>query len=119
MCFNTFGSHFCDCPDGFFKRESNSSEAGQSTIQCHDIDECSELGQSACDNSTAGCINTIGGYDCADMAVMSSERDGVSEQWFGVKPSNDKSFRSCMINDSRLSIDFLMREHSSVLYQIK
>ncbi|XP_044201928.1 adhesion G protein-coupled receptor E5 isoform X3 [Thunnus albacares] len=60
VCFNTVGSHYCQCKDGFANKNKVNFTMGDG--QCQDINECYE-NKTICGHK-ADCINQIGSYKC-------------------------------------------------------
>ncbi len=101
QCINTFGSYYQECLEGFESMDNVSS-------QCRDIDECLQLGPiGACgDENKDGlpdgqCLNMIGTYECADMAVMNNENnDNFPIHWTAMKQNiTDGKYLYCMLDD--------------------
>ncbi len=91
------------------------------TYVCHDKDECSQVGLSAC-NGTGDCINTIGGYECADMAVSSPADPSKPVQWLAMKLTPNDSYMSCSISNQpsmKLSVWDVKEQHAMVYYRIE
>uniref|UniRef100_A0A1A7X7H3 CD97 molecule n=2 Tax=Iconisemion striatum TaxID=60296 RepID=A0A1A7X7H3_9TELE len=59
-CFNTFGSYYCQCAEGF-KSSKSVNFTADSPAMCKDIDEC--LTTNIC-GPDASCNNTISSYVC-------------------------------------------------------
>ncbi|KAK2909515.1 hypothetical protein Q8A67_005352 [Cirrhinus molitorella] len=59
QCFNTNGSYYCRCNEGFQPTTFNFTAT---TRQCQDINECLEKTHDCLDNME--CINIIGSYNC-------------------------------------------------------
>ncbi|XP_036004605.1 adhesion G protein-coupled receptor E2 [Fundulus heteroclitus] len=60
-CFNTFGSHYCQCNDGFRSTTTVNFTLGH-PAECNDINECLE-NRDIC-GPNAVCTNTIPNYNC-------------------------------------------------------
>uniref|UniRef100_A0A8C6KIU3 Si:ch211-241f5.3 n=1 Tax=Nothobranchius furzeri TaxID=105023 RepID=A0A8C6KIU3_NOTFU len=70
-CFNTIGSYYCQCAEGF-KSSRNEKFKADSPEKCKDIDEC--LTASIC-GPNASCKNTISSYICfCNEGFVSSTR---------------------------------------------
>uniref|UniRef100_A0A1A8JPP3 CD97 molecule n=1 Tax=Nothobranchius kuhntae TaxID=321403 RepID=A0A1A8JPP3_NOTKU len=70
-CFNTIGSYYCQCAEGF-KSSRNENFKADSPEKCKDIDEC--LTASIC-GPNASCKNTISSYICfCNEGFVSSTR---------------------------------------------
>ncbi|KAK2815879.1 hypothetical protein Q5P01_026346 [Channa striata] len=74
-CFNTNGSFYCQCRDGF----RNNKEAVNFTVltgQCIDINECKE-DDKIC-GETGKCVNYIGNYNCTcDSGYTYAEKNCI------------------------------------------
>ncbi|XP_059409056.1 adhesion G protein-coupled receptor E5-like isoform X2 [Carassius carassius] len=74
-CFNTHGSYYCNCNEGFQAETHNFT---QETGQCRDINECLE-GKHECPGIMK-CVNNIGSYNCScPKGYKPSRLDGDCE----------------------------------------
>ncbi|KAK7165620.1 hypothetical protein R3I93_005630 [Phoxinus phoxinus] len=60
QCFNTNGSYYCICDEGFRSYPPNFTAT---TGQCEDINECTEKTHTC--SSDMECVNTAGSYNCS------------------------------------------------------
>ncbi|XP_067277958.1 adhesion G protein-coupled receptor E5 [Pseudorasbora parva] len=72
-CFNTVGSYYCQCQEGFRAATHNFTQTDKT--ECQDINECVN-GTTVC-GSNAKCENTEGGYFCTcnDGYISSNEKE--------------------------------------------
>ncbi|XP_044203038.1 adhesion G protein-coupled receptor E1-like [Thunnus albacares] len=61
VCFNTVGSYYCQCKDGFANTK-NKVNFTTGDGRCKDINECYD-GKEICGHKE-DCINRIGSYRC-------------------------------------------------------
>uniref|UniRef100_A0A3B5AXS7 EGF-like module-containing mucin-like hormone receptor-like 1 n=1 Tax=Stegastes partitus TaxID=144197 RepID=A0A3B5AXS7_9TELE len=61
LCFNTIGSFYCRCADGFSSSPHAENFAADSSATCKDRDECDD--KNIC-GQNAACVNTQGSYHC-------------------------------------------------------
>lgn len=59
ICADTVGSRICACSAGYSLNADG--------VTCDDIDECASREENKCHES-AGCFNTVGGYECVCFA---------------------------------------------------
>ena len=111
MCNNTIGSFVCDCLDGYRLDEDMASCKGIElfydknirylpTYFFHDfkdIDECLESLDN-CDNSSAICTNTIGGFNCSCTNGFTGD---------GINCSSMTLYYSFMIGDHKYSFNMV------------
>ncbi|XP_068193284.1 adhesion G protein-coupled receptor E2 [Antennarius striatus] len=70
-CFNTYGSFYCQCVDGFRSSTKTVNFSAETSATCKDINECLE--NTALCGPHALCFNTIPHYDCScDDGFISS-----------------------------------------------
>ncbi|KAB5523744.1 hypothetical protein PHYPO_G00155980 [Pangasianodon hypophthalmus] len=72
VCFNTVGSYYCQCENGFTSRTTNFTAT---TGQCEDINECTVKNVSPCPEN-AVCNNTIGSYLCVCLPGFQDKKVG-------------------------------------------
>ncbi|XP_060755265.1 adhesion G protein-coupled receptor E5 isoform X3 [Neoarius graeffei] len=72
VCFNTRGSYYCQCKNGFTSRTANFTAT---TGQCQDINECIVNSSSPCPEN-AECQNAIGSYKCVCLPGFQDKRLG-------------------------------------------
>ncbi|XP_055366952.1 adhesion G protein-coupled receptor E1-like [Betta splendens] len=72
-CFNTYGSYYCQCHDGYRSSTGHLNFSADGHTTCQDIDECQT--DNICGHD-AVCINTMGSYYCNCKTC------------FGLKPGN-------------------------------
>ncbi|XP_043113751.1 adhesion G protein-coupled receptor E5 isoform X2 [Puntigrus tetrazona] len=59
QCFNTHGSYYCTCNEGFQSKTANFTAI---TGECEDINECFMNTHGCSDDKV--CMNTVGSYEC-------------------------------------------------------
>ncbi|XP_043074650.1 adhesion G protein-coupled receptor E1-like [Puntigrus tetrazona] len=59
QCFNTHGSYYCTCNEGFQSKTANFTAI---TGECEDINECFMNTHGCSDDKV--CMNTLGSYEC-------------------------------------------------------
>ncbi|XP_070704552.1 adhesion G protein-coupled receptor E5 [Pempheris klunzingeri] len=70
-CFNTYGSFYCQCVDGFMSSMNTVNFSAETSATCRDINECVE-DKDLC-GSNAQCFNAIPLYSCiCDGGFISS-----------------------------------------------
>uniref|UniRef100_A0A674P324 CD97 antigen-like n=1 Tax=Takifugu rubripes TaxID=31033 RepID=A0A674P324_TAKRU len=71
QCFNTNGSFYCQCLEGFLSSQNSVNFSADSAAVCRDIDECNDS-PGLC-GTDAECFNTAPGYSCiCDSGFISS-----------------------------------------------
>ncbi|KAK7165619.1 hypothetical protein R3I93_005629 [Phoxinus phoxinus] len=74
QCFNTDGSYYCTCDEGFQSYPANFTAT---TGQCEDIDECKE-DPDVC-GTKAACTNLLGSFICVCHSGYSNYGNDQSE----------------------------------------
>ncbi|XP_072455668.1 adhesion G protein-coupled receptor E3-like [Notamacropus eugenii] len=71
-CINSPGNYTCICKSGFVERTLESQVKGRYTMECQDMDECSQS-PNPCGPNT-NCTNIFGAYTCSCLPGFSSPR---------------------------------------------
>ncbi|GBN89320.1 hypothetical protein AVEN_104433-1, partial [Araneus ventricosus] len=71
VCHNTFGSFYCQCPEGYTGTDGSRVEPGE---VCEDINECKELAVSCRLWDNVMCVNLPGSYKCECLQGYKPER---------------------------------------------
>ncbi|XP_059847801.1 adhesion G protein-coupled receptor E1-like isoform X3 [Hypanus sabinus] len=104
VCYNTIGSFYCNCQEGYMNLQKNSNFT--KAENCTDINECDDNPDTCGPNLT--CINNPGNFSCSNKTGFVPTSEGKKTQ------SQDSNRQSSSLQDiSPFADDFLMKASKS------